>query len=104
MVNEFDAVIVAQVIVQAEGLQATAVEWSVGVAKSQLPIMAGYTWPVKVDRAKPTHVGSWMRTAGTRRPRPRRRPGAPRRSRSRRRCGTLWGAQPISNQPGGRTD
>ena len=55
-VNEFDTVIIAQIIVQAEGLQPTAVEWSVGIANSELPLPSGYVWPVRVDRAKPTHV------------------------------------------------
>ena len=32
VVNEFDTVIIAQVVVQAEGLEPTAVEWTTGSA------------------------------------------------------------------------
>jgi len=54
--NEFDRVIVAQVVVQADGLQPTAVEWTVGVPNSSLPLESGHVWPVRVDRAKPQHL------------------------------------------------
>ena len=72
--NEFDRVVIAQVVVQAEGLQPTAVEWTVGVPTSSLPLDAGHVWPVRVDRANPQHLkldddklaaeGEAARTAG----------------------------------------
>ena len=54
--NEFDRVIIAQVVVRADGLQPTAVEWTVGVPNSSLPLDPGHVWPVRVDRANPEHV------------------------------------------------
>jgi hypothetical protein len=54
--NEFDRVVIAQVVVQADGLEPTAVEWTVGIPNSSLPPEAGHVWPVRVDRADPTHL------------------------------------------------
>ena len=56
VVNEFDTVIIAQVVVEAEGLEPTAVEWTTGVPNSALPMDPGHVWPVRVDRAKPTRM------------------------------------------------
>jgi hypothetical protein len=54
--NEFDTVVIAQVIVKAPGLEPTAVEWTVGVPHAELPMDPGRTWPVRVDRAKPSRL------------------------------------------------
>jgi hypothetical protein len=60
--NQFDRVITAQVVVRAEGLTPTAVEWDLGVSSATLPLQPGYTWPVIVDRANPTHLKEdWRR-------------------------------------------
>ena len=54
--NEFDTVIQAQVVVQAPGLEATAVEAYRGVPKGALPLDPGTVWKVKVDRRKPSRL------------------------------------------------
>lgn len=54
--NEFDTVIQAQLVVQAPGLEPSAVEAYHGVPKGDLPLMPGTVWKVKVDRKKPSHL------------------------------------------------
>jgi hypothetical protein len=54
--NEFDVTCIAQVVVQAEGLEPTAVEWIVGIPHSELPMEPGHVWRVKVDRKNPKHL------------------------------------------------
>lgn len=54
--NEFDRVIQAQVVVEAPGLEPTAVEITHGVPHGELPLMPGTTWRVKVDRKNPKKV------------------------------------------------
>jgi hypothetical protein len=54
--NEFDVVLIAQVIVQAEGLPPTAVEANPGIPLSQMPIAPGTVWKVRVDRQHPKHL------------------------------------------------
>jgi hypothetical protein len=54
--NEFDVTCIAQVVVQAEGLEPTAVEWIVGIPHSELPMDPGRTWRVRVDRKNPKHL------------------------------------------------
>ena len=53
--NEFDTTIVAQVIVEGDGVPATAVESHIGVPNSQLPLDAGTTWQVVFERDDPKH-------------------------------------------------
>jgi hypothetical protein len=52
----FDVVLIAQVIVQAEGLPPTAVEANPGVPLSQMPLAPGMVWKVRVDRQNPKHL------------------------------------------------
>ena len=54
--NEFDVTCITQVIVQADGLEPTAVEWVVGIPHSELPMEPGRVWKVRVDRKKPKHL------------------------------------------------
>jgi hypothetical protein len=54
--NEFDTTVIAQVIVKADGLEPTAVEWTVGVPHGELPMSPGREWPVRVDRKNPKHL------------------------------------------------
>jgi hypothetical protein len=54
--NQFDVTCIAQVIVAAEGLEPTAVEWIVGIPHSELPMDPGRTWRVRVDRKNPKHL------------------------------------------------
>jgi hypothetical protein len=54
--NEFDVVLIAQVIVQAEGLPPTAVEANPGIPLSQRPLAPGTAWKVRVDRKNPKHL------------------------------------------------
>lgn len=54
--NEFDVTCIAQVIVEADGLEPTAVEWIVGVPHSELPMDPGRIWRVRVDRKNPKHL------------------------------------------------
>ena len=54
--NEFDTVIQAQLVVQAPGLEATAVEAYRGVPKGDLPLAPGTVWRVRVDRTKPSRL------------------------------------------------
>jgi Short C-terminal domain len=51
--NEFDTTIVAQVIVQGEGIQPTAVESRISVPNSQLPLSPGDSWDVVFERDDP---------------------------------------------------
>jgi hypothetical protein len=44
------------VIVEADGIPPTTVEWYVGVSLASLPLKPGHIWPVRVDRADPTHL------------------------------------------------
>ena len=55
MRNEFDTTIVAQVVVEGDGVPATAVESRIGVPNSQLPLDAGTTWQVVFERDDPKH-------------------------------------------------
>lgn len=54
--NEFDVTCIAQVVVQADGLEPTAVEWIVGIPHSELPMEPGRVWRVRVDRKNPKHL------------------------------------------------
>ncbi|MHB8694422.1 MAG: SHOCT domain-containing protein [Solirubrobacteraceae bacterium] len=54
--NEFDVTVIAQVIVTADGIPPTAVEWITGIPHSQLPISPGRVWNVQVDRNNPKHL------------------------------------------------
>jgi hypothetical protein len=54
--NEFDVTCIAQVVVVAEGLEPTAVEWIVGIPHSELPMEPGRVWRVRVDRKNPKHL------------------------------------------------
>jgi hypothetical protein len=51
-----DAVLQVEVVVQAPGLEPTAVEAVHTVRKWDLPLAPGTVWRVKVDRAKPKHL------------------------------------------------
>jgi len=51
-----DAVLQVEVVVQAPGLQPTAVEAVHTVRKWDLPLAPGTVWPVRVDRAKPERI------------------------------------------------
>jgi Short C-terminal domain len=53
--NEFDTTIQAQVVVEGEGVPATAVESYIGVPNSQLPLDPGTTWNVVFERSNPKH-------------------------------------------------
>jgi hypothetical protein len=53
--NEFDTTILAQVIVEGDGVQPTAVESRIGVPNSQLPLDSGTTWQVQFERDNPKH-------------------------------------------------
>jgi hypothetical protein len=55
MRNEFDTTIVAQVIVEGDGVQPTAVESRIGVPNSQLPLDSGTIWQVVFERDDPKH-------------------------------------------------
>jgi hypothetical protein len=54
--NEFDTTIHAQVVVTADGLEPTAVDAFFGIPNSQLPLMPGVVFDVRVDRSNPEHV------------------------------------------------
>jgi hypothetical protein len=54
--NQFDVTCIAQVVVQADGLEPTAVEWIVGVPQSELPMAPGRVWRVRVDRKNPKRL------------------------------------------------
>jgi hypothetical protein len=54
--NEFDVVLIAQVVVQAEGLPPTAVEANPGIPLSQMPVAPGTVLRVRVDRKNPKHL------------------------------------------------
>lgn len=51
--NEFDVVVQMQLVVQAEGLEPTAVEAAHGIPHGELPMTPGRTFKVKVDRKNP---------------------------------------------------
>jgi hypothetical protein len=55
MRNEFDTTIVAQVIMEGEGVAPTAVESRIGVRNSELPLPSGTTWDVEFERDDPKH-------------------------------------------------
>jgi len=56
LANEYDTTIHAQVVVRADGLEPTAVDAYFGIPNSQLPLMPGVVFDVKVDRSNPKHV------------------------------------------------
>jgi hypothetical protein len=61
--NEFDTTIIAQVVVQGEGVEPVAVESAIGVPNSQLPLDAGTTWDVVFERDNPKHFKTVERDA-----------------------------------------
>jgi hypothetical protein len=52
----FEVTLTAEVVVSAEGLQPTAVQLITNFPQSELPLGAGATLPVIVDRKNPKHV------------------------------------------------
>ena len=54
--DEFEAIIQAKLVVQAEGLPATEVESYVAVPLTKLPADSGTVWKVRVDRGKPWNL------------------------------------------------
>ena len=54
--DEFEAIIQAKLVVQAEGLPATEVESYVAVPLTKPPADAGTVWKVRVDRGKPWNL------------------------------------------------
>jgi hypothetical protein len=52
----FEVTLHAQVVVQAEGLEPTAVEFITNFPQSELPLQNGAVLPVTVDRKNPKHL------------------------------------------------
>jgi hypothetical protein len=52
----FEVTLEAQVVVQADGLDPTVVQWITNFPQSELPLHAGSVIPVTVDRQNPKHL------------------------------------------------